>query len=377
MNTLPMHPVIMLLTLAIAVAGCSAPSSMPVAPATVPTAPAKSPAAAAGAPASTPEPTARAAIPAPVTLKAGNLRINSAAGTYLALERGYFAEQGIQLEFEPFQTGGEQIPVLASGQLDVGQGAVSAALYNAVARGVPIKLVADQGRSLPNRSAGALVVRKDLWDAGVIREPADLRGRSIGLSSTASGMEAQLDRVLVGAGLSLSDVKLTLLPYPDMAPAFANGAIDAASYQEPLTTRGIESGLVVRWLRSDEMIPDQQVGVLMYPPSLVSDVDVGRRFMVAYLRGVRDYIAAFDRGEGREEVIQVLIQHTTIKDRELYDRMIPSGLGANGHLNMRSLQDDMQWFVERGYVPQPIDLNTVVDHQFVDYALGVLGRLGS
>src|SRR5215218_9480579 len=130
--------------------------------------------------------TAPAAEPAPAraTVRHGDIRIASAAGIYLAVERGYFAEQGLDVRLETFASAVEQIPALANSQIEIGIGAVSAGLFNAVARGVPLKLTLDFGRNLPNRSAGSVAVRKDLWDAGAIREPADLRGRPIAVNST-------------------------------------------------------------------------------------------------------------------------------------------------------------------------------------------------
>lgn len=366
------HPALVPLALVVGLLACAAPAAPapPAAPSPASAAPSGAPTAAAAAPTSAP-----AAPPAPVTLKVGDLRINSSAGTYIALERGYFAEQGLTLDFEPFTTGGEQIPSLANGQLDIGVGAVSAALYNAVGRGVPIKLVVDQGRHVPGRTATAFVVRTDLWESGAIREPADLRGRPIGISSTASTPEILVDRALQRGGLTIRDVNLTVLPFPEMQAAFANRAIDAAAYQEPFTTRGVENGLVVRWFHADEYYPQQQNGVLMFGPNLVTNTEAARGYILAYLRGVREYNAAFLQGERREEVIQILIQHTTIKDRDLYDKMAPSGLGPNGYLNVQGLQDDMQWFVDHGYLQQPVDVAALVDHRFVDYALGVLGRV--
>jgi len=194
------HPALVPLALAVGLLACAAPAAPAPAAAPSPAGAAASGAPPAAAAAPTSAPTAR---PAPVTLKVGDLRINSSAGTYIALERGYFAEQGITLDFEPFTTGGEQIPALANGQLDIGVGAVSAALYNAVGRGVPIKLVVDQGRHVPGRTATAFVVRTDLWDSGAIREPADLRGRPVGISSTASTPEILVDRALQRGGLTI------------------------------------------------------------------------------------------------------------------------------------------------------------------------------
>ena len=59
-----------------------------------------------------------------------------------------------------------------------------AALINAIARDVPLRLIADKGSLRQGFGYEALVVRKELFDSGAVTTIPDLRGRKIALNST-------------------------------------------------------------------------------------------------------------------------------------------------------------------------------------------------
>ena len=100
--------------------------------------------------------------------------------------------------------------------------------------------------------------------------------------------------------------------------------------------------------------------------------------MVAYLRGVRAYEDAFTKNVERDSVIDVLVDRLPIKDRSLYDRMWANGtllyLNPDGYAQTESIAWDHDWLVQQGMTQAPVDLGRVIDNQFVDYALGRLGR---
>jgi ABC-type nitrate/sulfonate/bicarbonate transport system substrate-binding protein len=97
----------------------------------------------------------------------------------LARARGHFAAEGIELDLADFAVTADTLPGLGTGQLDVVTGGVNPAIFNVVARGVPLKIVADGGSIGPDNDWSALLVRKDLVDSGRYRTPADLRGLRI------------------------------------------------------------------------------------------------------------------------------------------------------------------------------------------------------
>jgi NitT/TauT family transport system substrate-binding protein len=101
--------------------------------------------------------------------------------------------------------------------------------------------------------------------------------------------------------------------------------------------------------------------------------DVGQRFLVAYLRGARDYNTGFRHGVGRAEVVQILTNYTTVKDPALYDRMGMSGIDPDGKINLANLADQAAYYAEMGVLPEGIDLRTLIDERFREAALQRLG----
>ncbi len=312
----------------------------------------------------------------PVTLKVGTVNSTSDGGIFIAMEKGYFRDEGIDLDTENFQTAAQMIAPLGAGQLDVATGAVAAGLFNAVARDVPLKVVADKGSTpSPEWDFNALMVRKDLIDSGQVKDYADLKGLTIASTSKGNSTEVDIASALEKGGLTLADINFVNMSFPDMVSAFANHAIDAGIVIEPFVSRIESQGTAVRWKGTTDFYGNQQVAVIMYGPAFVTErQDVARRFMIAYIRGVRDYNDAFGpKRQGRDEVVQILIKHTTVKDPKDYEQMRPAGLDPDGKLNLDSMRRDLEYYERVGLVPTPVDLSKVVDTDFQEYALQVLG----
>src|SRR5919202_2440621 len=164
---------------------------------------------------------------------------------YVALEKGYYQEQGLEIELTRMRGGGEMIAPLASGQVDVAVGAPSAGLFNAIARDIPLRIVADKGSDFQGRGFVALVIRKDLVDSGAIRDYADLKGRNLAIATRGSTNEIDVARAAEKGGLTLDDVEIETMGYPDMMTALANGSIDGAIVVEPFVTQAVARGLGV------------------------------------------------------------------------------------------------------------------------------------
>jgi NitT/TauT family transport system substrate-binding protein len=84
---------------------------------------------------------------------------------FIADAKGYFKDEGLSVDLLPFDAGAKMIAFLGTGDLDVGGGAPSVALYNAAAQGVQIRIVADKAHHAAGLGHAALMVRKDLIEA--------------------------------------------------------------------------------------------------------------------------------------------------------------------------------------------------------------------
>jgi ABC-type nitrate/sulfonate/bicarbonate transport system substrate-binding protein len=337
----------------------AAPAERRVRPATVPSTAA--------------DPDGDAPLSPPVTVRVGQVVATSEAGQFIALERGYFEEQGLAIEYSQFNAAGQMTPHLASGNLDVGTGAAGAALFNAQARGIPIKIVGPQARHDPGASAVYVMVRRDLIDDGLVREYQDLAGLEVALNARATASEFGLAMALQQGGLQLTDVELVEMGFPDMVNAFANRAIDVAIQNEPAATVAASRGVAVKWREMGEVRPGIQFTMALYSPEFAR-TEAARRWMVAYLKGVRDYNDAFTKNQGRDDVIDVLTRHTPVKDASLYTQMGYAYIDPNGHVDQQSLAEQLEWYLQQGQVTGTVDLSQMMDRTFVDHAMQRLGR---
>lgn len=310
-------------------------------------------------------------------LRLGVVASVSDAGFFVPVERGYFAEEGLAIDFVPFRSAADMIAPLGAGQLDMGGGAVSAGLFNALARGIDLRIVADKATIRTGYSYEALIIRRDLVEGGRFRSLADLRGLRIALA--ARGISPHIDLALFAqrGNVKPEEVDIVVMAFPDMPAAFANKAIDGALLIEPFKTLVTQAGTGVFIESADKVYNDHQVAVVLYSPSMRREkVDLGRKFMVAYLKGVRDYNDAFVKKQAakRRFVIAALAKHTPVKDEALYEKMVMPWLDPNGTVNRQSLRFDQNWYAQNGFVPRPVNLSLVVDDRFVLHAVERLGR---
>jgi NitT/TauT family transport system substrate-binding protein len=292
---------------------------------------------------------------------------------YLAEEKGYFAHMRIEPQFERFDSGGRMVASLATNQIQVAGGAPSVGLYNAIARRVDVKMVADRASGAPGYF---LFVRKDLLDSGAIRDYADLRGRRIAVAAMGTTAEVVVGRALEKAGLALADAEIVEIPYTDMLTALSTGAIDIGVAPEPTPTIAQQQGVAIKWHNAQEIVGNQQGSVLMYTGSFVDESpSVARDFMVAYLLGARLYNDAFVKRlpEAVASVRDTILRRTTLRDPALLDQGEPVQTDPNGVMNRPGLAADYQWFREYGGLTETVDLDSLVDERYIQYAQSVLG----
>ena len=95
---------------------------------------------------------------------------------FIAQSRNYFRDENLDVSFVNFDSAAKMIAPLASGDLDLAAGGPSAGLYNAIARNIGIRIVADKSSTPPGRPGQTLLVRRELIDSGRVKTLADLKG---------------------------------------------------------------------------------------------------------------------------------------------------------------------------------------------------------
>jgi NitT/TauT family transport system substrate-binding protein len=314
---------------------------------------------------------------APVTVGVTNSGTDVAL--LIAVKLGYFKDEGIDPQLVPFDAAGKMMAPIAAGQLDVATGAPSGALYNALARHVNIKIVADKGSAAPGYGFQPIVVRKALVSSGKYKSPKDLKGLTLAEASPGSVAAVFVAKFLKLGGLKYDDVKHVYLGFPSMIAALDSGAVDAAALAEPAATQAEQAGYIVRVMGNDKIYPNQQLTVLMYSDAFsTSRRPTAEKFMQAYLKGVRFYNDALVnghlRGRTADEVVSILTEMTGMKDPNVFREMIASANNPNGLVNVASLKADASALHELGFVDDAnVDLSGVIDPTFAEDAVKVMG----
>ena len=319
-----------------------------------------------------------AALAAGDTVRVGVTGTISDAGLLIADRKGYFKQEGINAVFTAFDSAARMVAPLGAGQLDVGAGSASAGLYNAVARGIGVKIVADKGSTPPGYGFSKLLVRNDHLDSGRYQSLKDLKGMRIAALAPGTGSTANLNAIVVRAGLRSGDVERVFMGYPQQVLALQNKAIDAALTAEPSATLAVRTGAAAVVLSDDETYPDHQIAVVLYSGDFGQRrPEVARRFMRAYLKGVRDYNDALKDGRlagpHANEVIRILTESTELKDASLYQAITPSGCNPDGRVHVASLKQDLEYYRSERLIEGDVTVEQLVDHSYVDWAVKELG----
>jgi NitT/TauT family transport system substrate-binding protein len=288
----------------------------------------------------------------------------SSAPLYLAIERGYIKEQGIDVISERFAAAAKMNSALASGELDVGIGTPSAGHFNAVAQGFDIKLVADKGQFRPGHAFVKMMARKDLVDAGRIKTPRDLKGLKVAAFAKGIIMDYEVGKILEQEGLAYRDVEMVYLAPPQIMQALLAKAVDAAMLVEPWAAKAEGENLAVA-VADMEKVPalrSHQAGFLIYSGRFIRERrPVAQRFMDAYLKGI-EYLGA--HGWQDDAVVDALVKYTRV-ERPLVKRAVPPYIAPDGRPDVASLARLQDWLHEQGFVPQTVPMERVVDLSFL------------
>lgn len=309
-------------------------------------------------------------------VKIGVSPVVSSAGIFLAFEKGYFNDEGIDADITYFKgSGAPMTALLGNGSLDVGGGNISAGLWNAINSGLNIKLVADKGSVSKECDYIGLLVRKDYIDHGRYKTWGDLKGFKMAVTAFGVSQQIAADKFLKAAGLRMEDVVFEKMDYAAMNVALQSKNLDATIQLEPYLTEAELKGIAVKVEGVNEVYPGQQSAAIMYSSDFVTKrPELAEKFMVAYLKGVRDYHNAFIKGKNKAAIISLLKKHIKIEADEIWVKMIPSGINPDGYLNKESLAEDAKWYQEHGFIDAPCDIEKAADHTFVEKALARLGK---
>lgn len=308
------------------------------------------------------------------TVELGMLKLTSSAPLFIGIEHGLFEEEGIDLQVNWFDAAQPIAVAVTGGDIDVGATGITASLYNMVAGGEELLIVADKGREQEGYSSTALLVHND----SDIESVEELKGKQIGITQTGSTYHYMAGRLLEEHGLTTDDVELVPLnSIPGLMETLESEQVDAVLLNEPNISLVLEEG----YGKVIEQVGDAfdyQTSGIFFSNAFAEDEETAVNFMKAYAKATQYYYDAvlvkedgeIVPGENYEEVINIIADYT---DQE--PQLIESGLpymDRDGVLLSEDIQTQIDWYAKENLIDANVNAEDIVNTEFLEQALNEL-----
>ena len=302
-------------------------------------------------------------------INVGALRFTSHAPTFVAVERGYFAEENLEVELKFFQAAQPMAVAVASGDVDYAVTAISGGLVSLAEKGA-VKVVGGALKEEQGIDGQMILASNAAYEAG-LTDPSKLDGKTFGVTQPGSSFHYMGSKIAEKEGAKLSFKPLQKVGV--VIGALKSGQIDAWTIvphiAKPL---GGSSAKIIG--KVADYLPDYQVTTIFTSADNAANKrDLTERFLRAYSKGAADFNAALvDKSSGDEagEEMVKLIHGYVYTDRP-YEKAAPSirngamRISPDAALNMASVQDQLDWFKAEGLVKDGVTIDQLVDTSYV------------
>lgn len=301
----------------------------------------------------------------------GALRFTSHAGSFVAVERGYFKDQGLDVELRFFDAAQPMAVAIASGDVDYAVTAISGGLVSLAQKGA-IKVIGGALQEEPGIDGQKFLVSDAAFKAGVTT-PAGLDGKSFGVTQAGSSFH------YIGSKMAQAEgIEMTFKPLQKVGAiigALKSGQIDGWAIVPHIAKPLAGSGAVHIVGNVSDYLPDYQVTTVFTSAKNANDErEMTSKFLDAYAEGAADYNAAMIErtggDEGEAEMVK-LIHNYVYADKPLEEATpgIVNGtmrLNEGAAMNVASIRDQLEWFQSEGLVDADITLETLIDTTYVE-----------
>ena len=283
------------------------------------------------------------------SIKVGVVPVVDVAPLYLGIDKGFFEEEGLEVEPVIAQGGAAIIPAVMAGDQELGFSNV-VSLMLAQTQDLPVKIISQgiQATDDAENDTAAIAVKGD----SDIQEPADLEGKTIAINTLNNISQLTVTAALDSEGVDTSTLNFVEVPLPDMVGQLEAGQIDAAGLVEPFVTTGKNAGQ--RMIIYDRVATEPEMTVATYFTSdsyLQENPDVVEAFVRAMNRSL-EYAT-----ENPDEARQAIANYTQIPPDVLADVVLPLW---QTDLNVDSIENTAQLMVDQGIAESEPDVDALI-----------------
>lgn len=306
-------------------------------------------------------------------IRVGTVHSQGGASAFVALAKGYFKDEGLDAKLTLFHSAAPIAVAAASGDIDFGSTALTAAFCNLAYKGT-LRIIAAGGWERPGFQTIGFLLSNKAYDEGV-RSFKDLKGRKVGITQRGTPLEYDLDRVLHKYGLSTKDVQIVpLQSNPNVASAIKGGEITVGVQTVanilPLVAR--HEAHLLGWV-SDELGGGQSTVTFTTGKMAKEHPDIVRRFVKAFAKGGATWDKAFLDANGKRANQPSAPEMIGIVAKTLGEKpaVVARGVGyfdPENRIVLADLQRVLDWYHEHGMVKTQMEAKSLLDTRFVVFA---------
>ncbi len=307
----------------------------------------------------------------------GALRLVTNGALFLAAGKGYFKQEGLDVEFKFYPAAQPVAAALAAGEIDLGATAFTAELFNLAGKGA-IKVIAAQAREKRDFEGNEILASNAAYAKG-LRKPENLSGHSLAITQLGSSFHYQIGQIARLKRFDLKTVTLKPLQSLDaMVSALAAGQVDAAilPVQHAREMLMASQAKLVGWYSE---LDEQQLGGLFATAKIIqSRRETVDKFVRAYQRGAADFAAGMLRRDRYSKRVSDVNSRAValVIARYIYPSQAPERavaliessayyVDAQARLDVGDVYAQIAWYKSQGLVEASVDARNVLDLSFV------------
>lgn len=301
----------------------------------------------------------------------GALRFTSHSASFVAAERAYFQEAGLDVELRFFQAAQPMAVAIASGDVDYAVTAISGGLISLADKGA-IKVIGGAVSEEPGIDGQKILASDAAFQAG-LTSPAGLDGKKFGISTAGSSFHYMGSKVAEAEGINMSFTPLQKVGA--IIGALKSGQIDAWSIVPHIAKPLAGSGAVHIIGNVSDYLPNYQVTTVFTSATNANDErQQTSDFLKAFSMGASDYNSAMIDKSGGEDGVNEMVDlihkyvYTDLERAKAAPSIINGTMRINegARMNIASVQNQLSWFQSEGLIDGDITLDTFVDTSYVE-----------
>ncbi|MDA9532583.1 MULTISPECIES: ABC transporter substrate-binding protein [unclassified Bradyrhizobium] len=300
----------------------------------------------------------------------GVLRLSSSAPVFIAQDKGYFRDAGLEVELKFFDAAQPIAVATTSGDVDFGVTAFTAGLYNLAGKGV-LKVIGGMSREKPGYPLIGYFASNNAYAAG-LKTPKDLAGKRVAVTQVGSSFHYSLGLLADKYGFKLADVKIVPLQSLSNAAAALKGeTVDAALLPISTARKLMDEGgaKFLGWV-GDET--PWQLGAVFASPKTLTNKALVTKLLGALARADREYhdiiLAAMKDGiapinEQTKPLLEIIAKYTNLPVGQVVGNC--AYVDPDGKLDVKNVDNQIKWLQEQGFADKGFDANAIIAKDYV------------